>query len=102
MQIKPKCHPYWIVDGVRVKNKPVAMEHSSRGYILPCCWLDSPRDELNEELNQFGMLDESLKLENNRSVKSIMITPQWIKFHKTLIENPEMATSTCKDRCGRE
>ena len=84
--LKPKCHPYWIIDGVRIENRPVSMEHSSRGYILPCCWLDSVQENVNQELKQFGMLDECLKLENNSSIKTIMISPQWIKFHKTLLE----------------
>lgn len=100
--LKPKCHPYWIIEGVRIENHPVSMEHSSRGYILPCCWLDSTDDNVTQQLKNIGMLDECLKLENNRTVKDIMISPQWIKFHKTLLEDPRSAVSVCKIKCGKD
>jgi hypothetical protein len=31
-----------------------------------------------------------------------MISPQWIKFHKTLLEEPESAISVCKLKCGED
>jgi hypothetical protein len=100
VKLYPKCHPYWVIDGNIVNNRPVAMEHTNTGYLLPCCWVDS-LDHI-EELKSFGMLDESLKLDNNNSVKEIMLSKQWVNFHKILFEDQENAHSLCKKQCSEE
>lgn len=92
--LKPKCHPYWIIDGEKViNNNQVSVGHSARGYLLPCCWLDS-----NE--NYYGILDEDLKLKNHKSIKTILISPQWVKFHNTLMGDIENAPAVCKVKCN--
>ncbi len=100
MKLYPKCHPYWVDDdGKRIENpRQVSGEYSARGFILPCCWCDQ-LEEGNKELATYGILDEELKLENNESVKSIMLSKQWVSFHRLLLEEPEKAPTICKKKC---
>ena len=58
-------------------------------------------DELNKEIRDAGLLDEELKISNKPSIKDIMISPQWLKFHRTLIEQPENAPGVCHRICGK-
>jgi hypothetical protein len=103
IKLYPKCHPFWITDnGSIIENKPIAMEYCNRGYVLPCCWLDSSDKKTMEETSKYGLYDESLQLENNHSIRQIMISEQWVKFHKILFEDQENAHSICKFRCSEK
>jgi hypothetical protein len=101
-KLYPQCHPYWFnEDGTKTKTFNVKiLTHTSTGYIVPCCETDLP-DGLNDEIKNFGLLDEELKLANNTRIEQIMISPQWLKFHKTLLEEPEKAPKVCHRICGK-
>jgi hypothetical protein len=101
MKLYPKCHPYWLDNQEKIINEQVrSYAYTSHGYIVPCCYMDpvlsrDPPDVKNP------LIQESLLLKNNSSVKAIMLSEQWIKFHKGLIEEPEKAPSACKLYCSK-
>lgn len=84
-------------------NTPVnpvkGFTYSSRGWIVPCCHVDSTINDPYFEL--YGILDEHLKLENVESVEEILESPEWKEFHRVLLEDPENAPDGCKVVCGR-
>jgi hypothetical protein len=95
--IKPKCHPYWIINGEKVVNeKRQELGHSFLGYVLPCCWMDSAYDETNPH----SLFDEDLKLSKHESIKSILLSKQWVKFHHDLLNNPDNVLEKCKGKCS--
>jgi hypothetical protein len=97
MKLYPRCHGE--LDGVPIpKNVRVqGIAYTAKGYLLPCCWCDTLSDE---EFSKIGMFDESLKLENNENVQDIIISRQWVQFHKTLLFNPENAPTVCRKICS--
>lgn len=98
MKLYPKCHPYWYDEEIPVKfRRQRAVSYTASGYMMPCCWCDQID---MSEFKKLGMLDEELKLENNSSVKQIMLSKQWVSFHKMLIENPENSPTVCKRKCS--
>jgi hypothetical protein len=101
-KLYPQCHPYWFNDdGTKETVQMVRiLTHTSTGYIVPCCRTDLP-EGLNDEIKQAGLLDEELKLANNTRIEDIMLSPQWIKFHKILLEEPDKAPSICHKICGK-
>jgi hypothetical protein len=99
---KPKCHPYWIIDGVKVINtQQVSVGHSATGHLLPCCWADSIIPE-NQDLSKFDLLNEGLEIKKHKSLKGIFLSPQWISLHNTLINDPDNAPSVCKRKCNEQ
>ena len=98
MKLYPKCHPYRFGETPELKNvKPPA--YGSRGHLLPCSWCDTPDQT---EMRERGMLDEELRVSNVDDIKKIIISPQWLKFHRTLIEKPEDAPSCCHRACSED
>ena len=96
--LKPKCHPYWIIDGKKVKNTDKSsLILNARGNLLPCCWTDV--DIEKHDLKKFGLYDDELKLENKKSVKEVLLSPQWVAFHRCLINDQENAPTICKKYC---
>jgi hypothetical protein len=104
MEIIPQCHPYSVVDGeIQKQRKTKRIAYTSTGYILPCCWCDvSGNKAEREDYVQFGLFDEDLKLKNNENIKNILLSKQWVNFHKTLLDSPEKAPIRCKRYCGTE
>lgn len=105
-KLYPQCHPYWFnEDGTTSELKNIRiLTHTATGYIVPCCETDLPDglpENLNEELREHGLLDEELKIKNVSSIQNILISPQWVKFHKMLIEEPEKAPRVCHKICGK-
>jgi hypothetical protein len=91
-----------MVDGKRVENTPVALEYTSRGHLLPCCWLDAYNHEKKQALEEAGLLKEELKLIHHPSVKSVMMSREWVEFHRILLEEPEKSLGVCKLKCGAD
>jgi hypothetical protein len=90
----PECMPEFYP-----KNKYIrGIAYTATGYLLPCCWLDTPR--LEQELLKYGLLDENLKLANNATVEDIIHSPQWQNFLNILISEQDNAPSKCKEKCG--
>ena len=99
MKLYPKCHPYIYDDNAEApvkfrKQKKIA--YTAQGYVVPCCWCD---DVDMSDFEKNGLLDEELKLENVDKVDKILISKQWLSFHKTLILQPENAPTICKKKC---
>jgi len=101
-KLYPKCHPYWMINGERVKNvdiKPVA--YTAQGYMLPCCWCDHAHTRKNY-FQRMGMFDEALKVENVNDIeKEILRSPEWSDFHMTLLQKPNSAPFICKQKCSK-
>lgn len=96
--MRPKCHPFWIENGERVDNQNMtSLAYTATGYVMPCCWMD-PVNAKGDEPNPLHV--EELKLSNNTSVKQVMLSPIWLKFHRDLIESPECALKICREMCG--
>lgn len=82
--------------------KPMCMDknkgnfgHSSRGYLLPCCWLDFNSDEdLIKDL-----YSEHLHLDNVDDIEEILLSPEWIKFTKS-IQSADTASKRCLEYCS--
>lgn len=103
MKLYPKCHPYWNVDGEEIQNpsiKPVA--YTAQGYMLPCCWCDASGGDQRKSMEDFGLFDEELKVENVDDVElEILASPEWYHFHVTLLQNPHLAPRVCKSKCSK-
>lgn len=84
----PRCHD---------KKNPAV---TSTGHLVPCCWCDNGRTEFYEDIKKFGLYDEELRLDNVSSVKDIVLSKQWVKFHYTLLTDPENSPLICKERCS--
>jgi hypothetical protein len=98
MKLYPRCHPYWIDGETKTKlNTMQILTHTAEGHLLPCCMCDTSN---KTELSSFGMFDEELKIENVDNIKRILLSKQWINFHKMLLENPDSAPKICKKYCG--
>lgn len=97
----PKCHPYYIIDGKKIENvRRMGPAYTSNGYMLPCCFCDTGRENWKDEFKYYGLWDEHLKVENVENIETILQSDEWYNFHKTLIEEPELAPSICKWKCG--
>lgn len=98
--LKPKCHPYWIINGDKViNNEQVSVGHTATGYLTPCCWTN-PIDPSRHDIFDYGLMDEELQIKKHKSLKTIFISPQWVKLHHTLINDPENAPVVCKIKCN--
>jgi|TARA_R110002153_G_scaffold250020_1_gene406638 hypothetical protein len=105
MKIYPRCHPYWFIDGEKVKNheyKPYGhrLAYTSEDYILPCCWCDTPNN--NDDMARHGLYNESLKVENNDKIVDIIGSDVWALFQDTLLNTPEIAPIVCQRKCGSD
>lgn len=74
----------------RCLNKTTPMYYSAGGHLLPCCWLDSKKEEVPE------LFDESLTL-NNKTVQEIITSDVWTAFNEKLKTDPHRI---CRKRCG--
>jgi len=98
--LKPKCHPYWIIDGEKVINESqVSAGHTATGYLLPCCWANSINPE-RQDISKFDLLNEDLQMKKHSSLKTIFMSPQWVNLHNTLINDPDNAPTVCKQKCN--
>jgi hypothetical protein len=97
--LKPKCHPFWIENGEKVINDNMtSLAFTSTGYVMPCCWMDPV---LTSEKEDNPLFVEELKLEKHKSVKEVLLSKQWVQFHRDLIDKPEQAMKCCKITCGQ-
>ena len=98
MRLYPQCHPYWIEDEKQTELKTIkVLTYTATGYVVPCCFVDTWD---NKDYIDAGLFDEELKLENVSKVEDIILSKQWINFHKNLLEKPESAPSICKKNCS--
>ena len=103
MKLYPKCHPYWEIDGEKIKNPDIkSVAYTARGYLLPCCWCDASQPDQTKSMEMFGFFDEELKVENVDDIKLEMLeSPEWYHFHNTLLQEPHNAPRVCKKKCSK-
>ena len=71
--------------------------NTTRGYLLPCCWADSP------DLFEGGFKDlvkEKFKLSEVASIKEIIESEEWLSFYQNL--RNETAPKECYKFCGKD
>jgi hypothetical protein len=90
--IIPRCHP----STETIKQQYPAL--TATGHLLPCCECDTIS---NDEFSNLGFFDDSLHISNVQKIEQIIISPQWMGFHKMLLENPELAPTICKRICSK-
>lgn len=78
-EVKPRC-----------LNETTPKYYSTTGHLLPCCWLDSHKDEVKE------LFDDSLTL-NKNTVDDIINSDIWKKFNDKIKSDPY---EICRKRCG--
>lgn len=84
--LKPKCL-------IRDKTGELqCLGYSAEGYITPCCWMND---------NRTVFFKEKLKISNNKSIKNITQSKEWIDFYHMLIEKPQKAPEVCHKFCGK-
>ena len=91
MKLIPRCHP----SNQKFKKQPPA--YTATGYLLPCCECDTI---LNKEFTDLGFFDENLKVSNVEKIENIIVSKQWMSFHRMLLENPNNAPQVCKRFCS--
>ena len=74
----------------RCLNKTTPMYYAAGGHILPCCWLDSHKEEVKE------LYDPTLTL-NKNSIKEIINSNIWKEFNNKIKTDPY---TICRKRCG--
>jgi hypothetical protein len=92
VEIKPRCLTF----EPKSYHKPAA--YTSDGFMLPCCWLDDPKNDYGVEY--FGMKDDHLRVKNVDSLNDIYTSEEWDHFFDTLLNNPERAMRHCQYKCG--
>ena len=93
IRIKPRCLTYEPTS----YHKPAA--YTADGFMLPCCWLDDPKNDHGVE-EKFHLKDEELALKNNDKLEDIYGSKQWEHFFDTLVNNPSCALKQCQYKCG--
>lgn len=69
--------------------------NTSRGYILPCCYMDTP--DLFDGDASF-LVDEKFKLDNVESIDEIIESDVWQKFYDNLRNG--IGPTQCHRTCG--
>tara|TARA_B100001093_G_scaffold123831_1_gene116424 strand:+ start:3084 stop:3374 length:291 start_codon:yes stop_codon:yes gene_type:complete len=59
-------------------NDSMPTAYTSDGYLLPCCWVDTPRSHIT--LKHLGMKNKELLVSNNNEITDIFQSDQWIDF----------------------
>ena len=89
----------------RCLNGEQSLGHSTKGYIMPCCYVDSWYHNIPEHREQTGLnklSKESLKISNNKHLVDITTSKEWIEFYTMLQddsqEKPKLCLKICKSR----
>jgi hypothetical protein len=92
MELIPRCHP----SNQNFKKETPA--YTASGHLLPCCECDTIS---NKEFSDLGFFDDEIKVSNVDKIEQIIISPQWLSFHRMLLESPQNAPAVCKRFCSR-
>ena len=92
LKIKPRCLTF----DVKAYHKPAA--YTSDGFMLPCCWLDEPKNDFG--VKHFGLKDEHLRVRNVEKLEEIFKSEEWAHFFDTLLNDQKHAMKHCKYKCG--
>lgn len=94
--LKPKCIK---------NNRPKGVGYSSLGWLIPCCWVDPRRSELDtfhimDNPLFAAMFTEELKLSNVEKIEEIVYSEPWKNFGRALLHEPEKCPAECHKYCG--
>ena len=92
LEIKPRCSTF----EPKAYHKPAA--YTSDGFMLPCCWLDDPKNDFGVEY--FGLKDDHLRLNKAESIEAIFKSEEWNHFFWTLLHDQKHAMKHCKYKCS--
>ena len=96
--LKPKC----------IKDKqPKGVGYSSLGWLIPCCWMDLRRGELDNYSPMdnplfAAMFTEELKLSNVDKIEDIIYSEPWKEFGRALLHEPQKCPAECHKYCGSD
>jgi hypothetical protein len=105
--INPDCVPFYYDEkGKRFEKKYdkskgdqlKGIAYLANGHLLPCCWCDSVA--FLSDFHNNGMLDESLKLENNDDILDILESDVWKDWLQKVLHDPDNAPTICQFKCG--
>ena len=71
---------------------------SSRGFFTPCCWLDDELYWNQPWVDKF--YEEHLNITENKDIKDIFLSREWLDFYTMLKNNPQDAPPVCYEYCG--
>ena len=96
--LKPKC----IKD-----NRPKGVGYSSLGWLIPCCWMDNRKGELDNYSAMdnplfAALFTEELKLSNVDKIEDIIYSEPWKEFGRALLHEPEKCPADCHKYCGSD
>ena len=83
---------------VKVNPKCLAfkeLSYTATGYLVPCCWLDSPIGWQEPQIKR--LMQKHLKLKNNEKVEDVINSKEWKEFFEELKTNPSL---TCQKFCS--
>ena len=90
--LQPKCL------GPEGQNVGRSIAVTATGFVLPCCWLDKPGQEVDEKVKT--LFDSSLHIDNNETIENIINAEPWQKFMSELTEKPELSSPICFQFCS--
>ena len=81
-ELDPLClkTEFEIIDGVRVE-KGMQAAIDNRGRLIPCCYCDTPTNELDEN---YQKLLKVSNIEDYDNIEEIYLTKEWIEFVQNL------------------
>ena len=101
IKLYPRCHPEWVNESPIEKHvQKRGLFINASGYLLPCCWCEHTNNY--DDFKDRGFFDKELHVDNVSGIKQILLSKQWITFHKTLVDNPEQAPAICKHSCSKK
>ena len=92
--LKPQC---------MIKNKmncTACLGHSAAGYLTPCCWIDAFPE--HRGIAQDIFYQQKFLISNNKSIKDITQSQEWIDFYTLLWNEPDKAPPVCHKMCDEK
>ena len=96
-ELRPKCIP----SKERKIGETQGLGHSAQGFILPCCWMDTP--PMQRDKKQEIFYQEKFKISNVDDIKKdILESKEWVEFYLMLQQHPDQAPKVCYKNCGKD
>ena len=96
-KLNPKCIPTKEQKFGEIQT----LGHSAQGFILPCCWMDTP--PLQRSKGQEVFYQEKFKISNVDDIKKdILESKEWVQFYMMLQQAPNRAPEVCYINCGKD
>ena len=76
------------------------MAFTSTGFVVPCCWIDSPGGRRDSTLKQF--YQKEMHIDNFAGVGDVIDTPLYKDWFDMLQNKPELAPNYCKHFCSTD